>query len=377
MKPMKPMKRWLSLTLCLLLLLAAAPWGSPAAWAEELIPNNPFADVDANSYYSDAVLWAVRAEITSGSAEGLFSPKKICTRAEALTFLWVANGRPEPERGDSPFTDVGEKDYFRKAVLWAYENGITSGSSENRFSPKKTCTRAQVVTFLWKAAGAPDPISPTGRALDIYWDGDMRFNVFNRSGQALYQAEELGMEEMPWWDEAWFVPEGSALRVPDDGWVRLDMRWAAYASAAGRDFSASLHEHEGVDAMTVSQERAVTLHGGQMRFRLRFPVEQNPDYPFPEEAQMYMTLIGNGAGEFRVAMDGENRIGLSGVQNEMIAALRADNQELVRLRLYDLPEECWLRIGDCSDWEQALRIQDAAGQEIEGVGVARLEPNEP
>ena len=81
----------------------------------------------------------------------LFGVGQPCTRAQVVTFLWNALGKPEPETTENPFGDVRQKDYFYKAVLWAVENGITTGTSETAFSPKDTCTRAQVVTFLYKA----------------------------------------------------------------------------------------------------------------------------------------------------------------------------------------------------------------------------------
>ena len=118
----------------------------PASW------ENPFRDVYSSRYYYEPVLWAVGEGITSGTSATAFSPNKVCKRAEAVTFLWRFLGRPEAPTTENPFTDVHETDYFYEAVLWAYANGYTSGTSETTFSPEKTCTRAQAVTFLYAPA---------------------------------------------------------------------------------------------------------------------------------------------------------------------------------------------------------------------------------
>jgi hypothetical protein len=112
-----------------------------------------FTDVDEDAYYAEAVAWAVANEITKGTSETTFSPDDDCTRAQVVTFLWRYAGKPEPTTAENPFTDVEEGTDYYKAILWAYENGITTGTSETTFSPDETCTRAQVVTFLWRYEG--------------------------------------------------------------------------------------------------------------------------------------------------------------------------------------------------------------------------------
>jgi hypothetical protein len=112
-----------------------------------------FTDVDEDAYYAEAVAWAVANEITKGTSETTFSPDDDCTRAQVVTFLWRYAGKPEPTTTENPFTDVEEGTDYYKAILWAYENGITTGTSETTFSPDETCTRAQVVTFLWRCEG--------------------------------------------------------------------------------------------------------------------------------------------------------------------------------------------------------------------------------
>ena len=112
---------------------------------------NPFQDVPDDAYYFEAVNWAVANNVTNGTSETTFSPNVGCTRAQVVTFLWRAAGQPEPTEGTNPFTDVKEGAYYYKAVLWAVEKGITNGTSETTFEPNEDCTRAQVVTFLFRA----------------------------------------------------------------------------------------------------------------------------------------------------------------------------------------------------------------------------------
>ena len=131
-----------------------------------------FVDVPSGSYYEDAVDWAVANGITTGTDAAHFSPDGICTRAQAVTFLWRAAGRPAPESRTMPFTDVPADSYYYDAVLWAVENGITKGTSSTTFSPDNTCTRAQIVTFLWRseqspAAGSSNPF--TDVSADAYY----------------------------------------------------------------------------------------------------------------------------------------------------------------------------------------------------------------
>lgn len=114
-----------------------------------------FVDVATGSYYEDAVDWAVENGITKGTDDTHFSPDGICTRAQAVTFLWRTVGSPKPETRAMPFTDVPVGSYYYDAVLWAVENGITKGTSDTTFSPNMTCTRAQIVAFLWRSEKSP------------------------------------------------------------------------------------------------------------------------------------------------------------------------------------------------------------------------------
>ena len=114
-----------------------------------------FVDVATGSYYEDAVDWAVENGITQGTDDTHFSPDGICTRAQAVTFLWRAAGSPKPETRTMPFTDIPAGSYYYDAVLWTVENGITKGTSDTTFSPNMTCTRAQIVAFLWRSEKSP------------------------------------------------------------------------------------------------------------------------------------------------------------------------------------------------------------------------------
>ena len=139
-----------------------------ATWTEEVRQNYggnitwipyevlPFTDVPANSFYYNPVKWALEKEITAGVSDTLFGPASPCNRAQAVTFLWAAAGKPEPTITEHPFVDVPKGSFCEKAVLWAVEKGITSGTDETHFSPLATCNRATIVTFLYKALGSPE-----------------------------------------------------------------------------------------------------------------------------------------------------------------------------------------------------------------------------
>jgi len=115
---------------------------------------HPFTDVPADSYYNDSVQWAIDNGVTLGATDTTFEPYSTCTRGQVVTFIWRAKGKPEPSNSN-PFTDIDASNPFYKAILWAYQNGITAGATDATFEPDATCTNAQVVTFLWRANGKP------------------------------------------------------------------------------------------------------------------------------------------------------------------------------------------------------------------------------
>ena len=118
--------------------------------------NNPFLDVNETHFYHDSVLWAVENGITNGVDATHFGPTGECNRAQVVTFLWRAAGSPAPASNENPFKDVAAGTWYTDAVLWAVENGITNGLTADTFGPTSPCNRAQVVTFLWRAAGSRD-----------------------------------------------------------------------------------------------------------------------------------------------------------------------------------------------------------------------------
>ena len=120
----------------------------------EEAPEQIFADVPVDAYCYEAVKWAASEGITGGIGNNLFAPGLPCTRGQIVTFLWRAAGSPAP-KSMSSFADVAEDAYYAKAVAWAVENGITGGTGDGKFSPDATCTRAQAVTFLYRASGSP------------------------------------------------------------------------------------------------------------------------------------------------------------------------------------------------------------------------------
>ncbi len=123
-------------------------------------PCSNFRDMPAEgSPEHEAIDWAYTHEprLTAGTGSITFSPDQTVTRAMALTFLWRASGMPEPRSSSCPFDDVPSDAYYRQAVLWAVENGITCGTSRTTFSPKQTCSRSEIITFIWRAMGSPSP----------------------------------------------------------------------------------------------------------------------------------------------------------------------------------------------------------------------------
>ena len=131
-------------------------------WLPAAIGSNPFSDVAGGAYYNEAVRWAVKNGIASGTDAKHFSPDAACTRGQAVTFLWRAAGCPAPALAENPFADVKSTDYCYDAVLWAVQTGVAKGTSASTFSPDAACTRGQIVTFLYRAAGSPSGYANSG-----------------------------------------------------------------------------------------------------------------------------------------------------------------------------------------------------------------------
>ena len=164
---MNPFMKRLVFLMAALMLLSACR--SPAIAADPVIEpaaSPSFADVPADAYYAEAVQWAVAQGITKGTSAAAFSPDSTCTRAQIVTFLHRAAGTPEAA-GGTVFSDVPEDAYYADAVRWAVAEGITRGTSEAAFSPDAPCTRAQIVTFLYRAAGSPPVGNGGGNFFDV------------------------------------------------------------------------------------------------------------------------------------------------------------------------------------------------------------------
>ena len=145
---MNQMKRLVAMLMVLVMMMSLAPVAFAA--------NDDFEDVASNAWYYNPVNWAVENGITGGISPGKFGPEEKCTRAQVVTFLWAANGKPEPASMNNPFTDVPNSAWYLKPVLWAVENKITSGTTATTFGPDVPCNRATIVTFLYAAAGKPE-----------------------------------------------------------------------------------------------------------------------------------------------------------------------------------------------------------------------------
>ena len=135
----------------------AASWSVEGIWRTQGGQGQTFTDVPTGEWYYDAVYWAVANGVTDGTSDTRVGPERGAPRAEIVSYLWRAAGSPEPETIVNPFADVDEDEYYYEAVLWAVENGITDGVSDTEFDPTGECTRGQMVTFLWRAAGRPEP----------------------------------------------------------------------------------------------------------------------------------------------------------------------------------------------------------------------------
>ena len=177
-----------SVLLALALLVGVLPVSAMAA-------NTPFADVSAGAYYAEAVDWAVEQSITTGTSDTTFSPENGCTRGQVVTFLWRRAGKPAVSQ-PAAFSDVSADAYYADAVAWAVEQGITNGTGETTFSPDDTCTRGQIVTFLWRYAGKGTAASSGAFrdvSADAYYSGAVAWavdkNITNGTGDSTFSPE--------------------------------------------------------------------------------------------------------------------------------------------------------------------------------------------
>ena len=155
-----------------------------------------FEDVPEDAWYAPAVYWAREKGITTGKTDTLFAPGDTCTRAQAVTFLWRAMGQPAPSSDRNPFADVKSGDYFRDAVLWAVEQGITTGVSQDSFGPSLLCTQGHILTFLWRCLGKPggDPAQDNWYDNAVNWAGTNR--LLTHVGENFYPNGDCLRSEM-------------------------------------------------------------------------------------------------------------------------------------------------------------------------------------
>ena len=153
----------------------------------------PFLDVPSNAYYKEAVRWALKNQVTTGTSDLSFGPNQDCTRAQAVTFLWKASGSPLPASEQSPFQDVRRADYFYLPVLWAAENNIVTGTGPDQFSPDLPCNRAQIVTLLHRSAGSPVTKQDGNRFRDVssgqYYSQPVKWAVENKITSGINESE--------------------------------------------------------------------------------------------------------------------------------------------------------------------------------------------
>ena len=203
------------------------------------IEEQPFADIQHGAYYYEPVKWAVEQGITTGMTPTTFVPDGSCTRAQVVTFLWRAMGCPEPISSDNPFTDVPAGEWYSDAVLWAVEKGITLGTSESTFDPELACTRGQIVTFLWRFRNEPVPTS----AENPFWDVSSGQYYYNAVLWAVENGITNGM--------------GDGRFAPDDPCTRCQIVTFLYradeADVGGAEGSVQ-YEHQLVDQSYYDQE---------------------------------------------------------------------------------------------------------------------------
>lgn len=167
--PLTPGHRYLAEQETVVTVVSASSCGVEGRWKTTATGSAPiFEDVAIGAWYYDAVLWAVESGVTTGYTTTSFAPDLTCTRGQGVTFLWRAYGE-SPVTGSAAFSDVVAGSYYADAVLWAVGNGITNGTNAEgtTFSPDGNCTRGQIVTFLWRAAGCPEPIATSNPFTDV------------------------------------------------------------------------------------------------------------------------------------------------------------------------------------------------------------------
>ncbi len=265
------MKKVLASILMVLMLLSAVPVAAEASAAY-----NPFSDIAAGTYYYDAVLWAVDEEITFGVGQGRFDPQGLCTRAQAVTFLWRAAGKPLPVNGRNPFADVPAGAYYYTAVLWAVEQGLTNGVVPGVFGPDQQCTRAQIATFLHRLAAAPavgagNPFSDVAAGTYYYnavlWAAQKGITNGMDNGKfapdqpctrgqiVTFMHRGKGLFEPPIVEEE---EKEEEVRIPEGAW-RFHNKYDGYSLMVGEEFYVDL-SLAGVVAKLYNDETVIEIY---------------------------------------------------------------------------------------------------------------------
>ena len=257
-----------------------------AGCPEPTVRTCPFTDVQKGSWYEKAVLWAVEEGITAGISATAFGPEEICNRAQVVTFLWRFRGQPQPGLTEHPFTDVQKGGWYEKAVLWAVEKGITAGATATTFNPDGKCQRGQVVTFLYRTEAPPPPEpEPFNPVL-----GEM--NIRTSPGTVIYLGETLQLEYV-------YTSDRSVLT------------WESY------DTSILTIDNNGkVTGVGVGETRVAAYHGDTMVGRLRLVVEEWVEETEPPKPPAERISVSNVTGPYFEGVPGV-------VGNSMTFAARA------------------------------------------------------
>ena len=271
------MKKLISMLLVIAMAISLAPTAFAASTG--------FTDVEPGSWYEEAVSWAVEEGITTGLSETTFGPTETCVRAQVVTFLWRSQGKPEPAGDNNPFTDVTSNDYFYKAVLWAVEEGITTGTSATTFGPNDPCTRGQVVTFLWRAMGKPQAANRVHNFSDVK-----------------YIEIDLETYYAPYYYDAvlWAVEEGitngttATTFSPDNACNRGQIVCFLFRTPSPNELRANIDRPAKTNsAVNHVETLSVTVNGGQEPYTYQWKLNgKNIDDPTANAAKLHSAEAG-------------------------------------------------------------------------------------
>lgn len=244
---MKKMKIALCLTAAMLL-MSAIPAFAAEQTAAARTGGNPFVDVQEGKWYYDAVMWGKENGVVAGLTANTFGPKESCTRGQIVTFLWRAMGCPEAVNKMHTFTDVDADAYYYKAMLWAVEDGITSGYTNTEFAPNETCTRAQMATFVWRLAGEVEVNTEHCLFTDVaegswYYDAAVwaeQYQVISGYEGGLFAPKDTVTRDQTI-TILWRAMDGSVVRIEyDHGYVDDYGTYTEYASVEAYDMFGTL-----------------------------------------------------------------------------------------------------------------------------------------